>query len=69
MLAQSYFTQRPVGPKGFPMPAAALAKLKRAIEELEKTIAVNRYSDADRIGLKSELENHIQRIDELRQRL
>jgi hypothetical protein len=32
-------------------------------------VAVNRYSDIERIALKSELEAQIQRIDELRQRL
>lgn len=51
------------------MSASALAKLIRAIEELERTIAVNRYSNADRLAIKSELEGQIQRIDELRQRL
>lgn len=51
------------------MSAPSLAKLSRAIEELERTVAVNRYSDSDRLALKSELEAQIQRIDELRQRL
>ncbi|AEQ52960.1 hypothetical protein [Pelagibacterium halotolerans] len=51
------------------MSAPALAKLTRAIEELERTVAVNRYTDAQKIALKSELETHIQRIDELRQGL
>ncbi|WP_338609005.1 hypothetical protein V6617_03020 [Pelagibacterium nitratireducens] len=51
------------------MPSSALAKLTRAIEELERTVAVNRYTDADRMALKSELETRIQQIDELRQRL
>ena len=49
------------------MPSSALAKLTRAIEELERTVAVNRYTD--RMALKSELETRIQQIDELRQRL
>lgn len=51
------------------MSAPALAKLTRAVEELERTVAVNRYTDAQKIALKSELEAHIQRIDELRQGL
>ena len=51
------------------MSAPALAKLARAIDELERSIAVNRYEGANKMALKSELEGHIQRIDELRQRL
>lgn len=51
------------------MSASALAKLARAIDELERSIAVNRYEGASRLALKSELEAQIQRIDELRQSL
>lgn len=51
------------------MSAAALAKLTRAVEELERALAGNRYGHIERLALKSELEAQIQRIDELRQRL
>ncbi|HWJ88468.1 MAG TPA: hypothetical protein VNS12_10390 [Pelagibacterium sp.] len=48
---------------------AVLAKLSRAIDELERALAGSRHTPADRLRLKAELETHIQRIDELRQRL
>lgn len=51
------------------MSAAALAKLTRAIDELERALSGRRYASAERLALKSELEARIQRIDELRQRL
>ncbi|SDG13185.1 hypothetical protein [Pelagibacterium luteolum] len=51
------------------MSTSALAKLTRAIEELERALAGNRYGPAERLALKSELETQIQRIDELRQRI
>lgn len=51
------------------MSAPALAKLTRAIDELERSVAVNRYEGIDRQTLKSDLEGVIQRLDELRQRL
>lgn len=52
------------------MSVAALAKLKRAIAELQISLAgAPRLPQAERLALKSELETLIQRIDEMRQRL
>ncbi len=52
------------------MSVAALAKLKRATAELEAALAVAaKRSEAERLALKSELEDVIQKIDELRQKL
>ncbi|WP_196260662.1 hypothetical protein [Pelagibacterium limicola] len=52
------------------MSVAALAKLKRAIDELQLALTgAARLPPTERLALKSELENMIQRIDELRQRL
>lgn len=51
------------------MSGAQLAKLTRAIAELERALSGMRLSTPERLALKSELEAQIQRIDELRQRL
>ncbi|GGA35221.1 hypothetical protein [Pelagibacterium lentulum] len=51
------------------MSATALAKLNRAIEDLERAVAGTRRNHAEALALKSELEAQIQRIDELRQKL
>jgi hypothetical protein len=52
------------------MSVAALAKLKRAISELQISLAgAARLPQPERLALKSELETMIQCIDELRQRL
>jgi hypothetical protein len=52
------------------MSVSALAKLNRAIDDLQTSLAVAaKLPQAERLALKSELETMIQRIDELRQRL
>lgn len=52
------------------MSVAALAKLKRAIGELQVSlVGAPKLPEAQRLALKSELEAMIQRIDEIRQRL
>lgn len=55
--------------KAVSMSATALAKLNRAIEDLERAVAGTRRNHAEALALKSELEAQIQRIDELRQKL
>lgn len=49
---------------------AELARLKRSISELTSAIAIKGpRADSDRRALKSEIEQCVQRLDELRNRI